>query len=336
MAEETQATRTYSIAAVVAERAGDRRLHHREVPAESLDAARRTAAAELGGRDVVRGPIVREIPAGHTSVAATYRNGVGDVALVHGTSDRDAAGVRGSMERDRPAPVPRGYRVDQVSAIDPAQRDRAGALDIPSYAGRVLDTYQANREVMDAGAARQRTLSVVPAMVAAEKGLSGADAQRVEAAAAKVGQSVIAHYEARLADDFSPRRARAEAIIGAAGHYDGKGEPRQREGTMDVKAFAARTIEQYRFQAGFHGQAAAKSMVVYDAAANVEANGVNGTLAARVATAAVNEYDRLGAKGATHELARDAAARKTAERYDEKGQDRTKLERGRDRGGLGL
>ena len=60
--------------------------------------------------------------------------------------------------------------------------------------------------------------------------------------------------------------------------------------------FAARTIEQYRFQAGFHGQAAAKSMVVYDAAANVEANGVNGTLAARVATAAVNEYDRLGAK----------------------------------------
>jgi hypothetical protein len=61
-----------------------------------------------------------------------------------------------------------------------------------------------------------------------------------------------------------------------------------------------------------------------------EANGVNGTRAARVASASINEYERLSAKGAPHDLARNAAARRMAERYDDRAYDRTK--QGRDRG----
>jgi hypothetical protein len=77
----------------------------------------------------------------------------------------------------------------------------------------------------------------------------------------------------------------------------------------------------------------AKQSTVYAVSGTAEAHGVNGTRAARVASASINEYERLSAKGAPHELAKAGAVRAMAERYDQHAQDRQR-QQGRDRGGM--
>jgi hypothetical protein len=139
-------------------------------------------------------------------------------------------------------------------------------------------------------------------------------------------------YEARLVEEGWPaRKAHADAARIVRDRFNERGEPRQPHGTLDVKEYARRTIDAYRDRAALVGPAAAKSSTVYAVATTAEANGVNGTRAARVASASISEYERLGAKGAPHDLARNAAARRMAERYDQHAQDRQR-QQGRDRG----
>jgi len=215
-----------------------------------------------------------------------------------------------------------------------AEEKRTGGMNVAKYAARTIDSYEKNKRTMPAEDARRVTLSAIPAAQRDESRLKGQDAHQFEMAAFKVGQTTLDIYTERL-EHYPAGKARAAAVGIAADFYNDRAEPKQPRGTLDVKAFAARVIDQYVFMAELHGRTAARQSTTYATSTTAEANGVNGTRAARLADASINEYERLGAKGAPHDLARNAAVRKMAERYDEQAYDRAKQrERGRGRGGM--
>jgi hypothetical protein len=148
-----------------------------------------------------------------------------------------------------------------------------------------------------------------------------------DAQAARIARMAVADYQKERDRGLSGLEAMGAAAKVAADRVGGN------YGTMDVKDVAGRAIDEFRRDNGRHGADPTTarngaSMAV----ANTEAsNGVNYARAARVAGSAVAEYARLLAKGASHDLARNAAARKTAERYDQQGIDRQRQQaRGRD------
>jgi|SRR5690349_2108448 len=150
-----------------------------------------------------------------------------------------------------------------------------------------------------------------------------------DAPAARIARMAVADYEAGRDRGLSGLEALGAAAKMAADRQGGD----RPYGAMDVRDVAGRAIAEYGRGNGRHGADPTTarngaSMAV----ANTEAStGANYARAARVAGSAIAEYDRLLAKGAKHDLARSAAVRKTAERYDRQGIDRQRQQaRGRD------
>ena len=232
----------------------------------------------------------------------------------------------------------RDMAFEEIKRSGPRQgREGVGRpMDVAAFAGRTVDAYEDNRRHMGAEDARRVALILASSAQREESGLRGKEAGRFEGSAYKVGRSVLDTYDARIEEGFPAREARSEAVRVAAGFYNDRGEPRQPYGTLDVREFSARTIEEYRGRAAIDGARPARQSSTRYAAENVAVgNGVNYVRAGKLADASVNRYEAKVARGMEPDRARDETAREMAKRFDERAHDRERRTQ-RSRDGLSL